>query len=237
MNGQWRADPEASWTASERRIMTCCSHCGATALHFGQRVAERDRARYRRRGPDPTTRLLLEELRPVARPGDTLLDIGGGIGVIGLELRASGLQEVVLVEAAPSYLAVAQDLFAGAFQPDQFRLVPGDFAGMPQPLTADIVTLDRVVCCYPDFRTLLARAAASSRGTLALSYPKDRWYVRLVVATQNLVRRLTRNDFRAFVHPATEMAAVLSRAGFRRLGRRSTLAWCVDRWARSPRVI
>jgi tRNA1(Val) A37 N6-methylase TrmN6 len=216
--------------------MPCCSHCAATALHFGAKAAENDRARYQRRGPDPTTKLILEQLRPIARPGDTLLDVGGGIGVIGLELQTSGLQEIVLVDAAPSYLAAAERLFANAASSAQFRVMPGDFADLVPPLTADIVTLDRVVCCYPDYSALLERAAASARGTLALSFPKDRWYVRLAVAAENLVRRLTGNAFRTFVHPAAAMTALLRRAGFRHIGRRTTLAWCVDHWVRSTAV-
>ena len=94
--------------------MSCCSHCAATASKFDPKHAENDRARYQRRGPDPTTRLIVEQLRTVTRPGDTLLDVGGGIGVIGLELQPSGLRHIVLVDAAPGALSVAERLFANA---------------------------------------------------------------------------------------------------------------------------
>lgn len=216
--------------------MTRPCSCAATASQFGGRCAQRDRARYERHGPDPTTRLLLDELRPVTHRGDTLLDVGGGIGVLGLELQAAGLREVVLVEAAPPYLAVAQDLFARSARAAQFRGVPGNFAEITPPLAAEIVTLNRVVCCYPDFATLLRAAAASARGVLALSFPKDRWYVRLALGVENLTRRVTGNAFRAFVHPPSEMAAVLSGAGWRRPGQRFTLTWCVERWGRADAV-
>jgi len=213
--------------------MPCCSYCAASMLVFDQKRAENDRARYQRRGPDPTTKLILDQLRPITRPGNTLLDVGGGIGVIGLELQTSRLREIVLVDAAPSSLSVAQRLFADSGASAQLRVVPGDFVDLSTPLKADIVTLDRVVCCYPDYVALLERAAASARSALALSFPRDRWFVRVRVAVENFVRRLRRNAFRTFVHPEAAMMAILRGGGFRHIGRRTTLAWCVDHWERS----
>jgi magnesium-protoporphyrin O-methyltransferase len=213
--------------------MACTCDCEATASHFGGRRADRDRARYERHGPDATTRLLLEQLRPVVHPGDTLLDVGGGIGVLGLELQASGLREVILVEAAPTYFTVAQELFGRSAPATRLRVLPGDFTAITPPPTAEIVTLDRVVCCYPDYARLLQAAASCARGVIGLSFPRDRWYVRLVFRLENLIRRVTGNGFRTFVHPPTAMAAVLTSAGWRRLGQRATLVWSVERWGRA----
>jgi magnesium-protoporphyrin O-methyltransferase len=215
--------------------MTCCSHCTATAAHFDRRIAEQDRSRYRRRGPDPTTRFLLEELRSLPLSGRTLLDIGGGIGVIGLELASAGLRDVLLIEAAPHYLAVAREEFERRSGPTTFRTLPGNFVDHDPPPSADVVTLDRVVCCYPDFPALLDRAAASSRSVLALSFPRDRWYVRVVVALANLLRQVTGHPFQVFVHPPADMAAVLQAAGLRRVSHRTTLAWAVECWDRPAR--
>jgi tRNA1(Val) A37 N6-methylase TrmN6 len=160
------------------------------------------------------------------------LDVGGGIGVIGLELQTSGLQQIVLVDAAESSLSVAERLFANAESSAKFRVVPGDFVDILPPLTADIVTLDRVVCCYPDYVALLERASASARKTLALSFPRERWFVRMRVAAENFFHRLTRNAFRTFVHPEAAMTALIRGAAFRRIRRRTTLAWCIDHWER-----
>jgi len=216
--------------------MSCCSHCAATASKFDPKHAENDRARYQRRGPDPTTRLIVEQLRTVTRSGDTLLDVGGGIGVIGLELQPSGLREIVLVDAAPGALSVAERLFANARSSARFQTLTGDFVDFPEPLTADIVTLDRVVCCYPDYVALLERAAASARRTLVLSFPRDRWFVRLRVAAENFFNRLRRNAFRTYVHPEAAMIAVIRAAGFDLVVRRSTLEWYIDHWGRSASI-
>src|SRR5262249_31675494 len=136
-------------------LMTCACHCASAVSAFDAKRADSDRKRYERKGPDPTTRLLLAELRSVTRAGDTLLDGGGGVGVIGLERASAGLGEVVHVEAAPAFLAMAQRLFAEGARPARFRQIPGDFAELTPRPTGDLVTLDRVVCCYPDMRGLL----------------------------------------------------------------------------------
>src|SRR5204863_2513747 len=137
-----------------------------------------------------------------------------------------------LVDAAQSYLSVADRLFANAVSSARFRVVPGDFVDLQPPLTADIVTLDRVVCCYPDYVALLERAAASARRTLSLSFPRDRWFVRLRVAAENSFHHLTRNAFRTFVHSEAAMIALIRGAGFSLVERRTTLEWYVDHWER-----
>lgn len=63
--------------------MDCCAHCAATEQVIGPKTAEADLRRYRRRGPDPSTCLILEELRRLPLAGVSLLDVGGGIGVSG----------------------------------------------------------------------------------------------------------------------------------------------------------
>ncbi|HEY6195610.1 MAG TPA: class I SAM-dependent methyltransferase [Candidatus Eisenbacteria bacterium] len=213
--------------------MDCCAHCAATGELFGPKVAESDLRSYRKKGPKPTTRLILEELRRRPLEGAHLLDVGGGIGVLGLELLAAGFGGVVEVDASPAYLAVARRQFGERGWAERAVLLAGDFAALvtpPEP--ADVVTLDRVVCCYPDFESLLVRAAGCTRRLLALSYPRDRWYVRWAIALENLWRRITRNAFRSFVHPPARIAAVLERASLRRVARSGNATWVVELYAR-----
>ncbi len=157
--------------------------------------------------------------------------------MLDLELhRLIGLRETVLVDAAPDYVAVARELRAKDPQPERFRAIEADFTEISPPLMAAIVTLDRVVCCYPDFSTLLRTAAQSANRVLVLSYPRDRWYIRLVFMFENLTRRLTRNPFRTFVHPPEAITQILESAGLRRAGQRSTFIWLVESWSRTGTV-
>src|SRR6266568_177972 len=154
--------------------MTCCTGPCAAAAHFNPKKADRDLRRYQRHGPDPSTRMLLSQLRRWQLQGLHLLDVGGGIGIIAAELAGAGLAGVTIADASAGYLAAARRHLAscGASRAAQFIL--GDFAataaGLPD---ADIVTLDRVVCCYADVEALLRGAAARARRIVAFTYPRD----------------------------------------------------------------
>src|SRR6266568_253393 len=153
--------------------MACCTGPCAAAAHFNPKKADRDLRRYQRRGPDATTRILLSELRRWPLQGFHLLDVGGGIGVIAVELAGAGLASVTLADASAGYLEVARRHLAsrGASLPAQFIL--GDFATTAGSLPdADVVTLDRVVCCYPDVEALLRGASARARRMVAFTYPR-----------------------------------------------------------------
>lgn len=87
-------------------VMQCCPRYCTAEAKFNSKVAERDLRRYRRRGA--TTKLLLAELHCSPLQGASILDIGSGIGVIGMELANSGGQSATFVEASPAYFEVAR---------------------------------------------------------------------------------------------------------------------------------
>ena len=101
---------------------------------------------------------------------------------------------------------------------------------------AAIVTLDRVVCCYPDAEALLRGAASRTRRLLAFSYPRDRWYMSILTVLENFSRRLRGNPFRTFAHPPERMGAVLEAAGLERVARQGTLVWVLDLYRRRETV-
>jgi 2-polyprenyl-3-methyl-5-hydroxy-6-metoxy-1,4-benzoquinol methylase len=209
--------------------MVCCTGYCAAAAQFDSKVAERDLRRYRRRGADATTRLIVAELRRWPLEGRHLLDVGGGIGVISCELADTRLASATMVEASPAYLEVARREVGLKFGSRPIQFILGDFAVIAGTLPdADVVTLDRVVCCYPDAEALLGAAAARTRQLLALTYPRDRWDVRTMIALENLWLRLTGKKFRAFVHSPEQMAAVLEASGLMRTTQRGTLVWMLD---------
>jgi 2-polyprenyl-3-methyl-5-hydroxy-6-metoxy-1,4-benzoquinol methylase len=213
--------------------MVCCTGYCAAETQFNQKVAKRDLRRYRRRGADATTRLMLAELRRWPLEGRHLLDVGGGIGVISGELADTRVASAVTVEASPAYLEVARREVQPKYGSRPTQFVLGDFAVIAGTLPdADLVTLDRVVCCYPDAEVLLVAAATRTRQVLAFTYPRNRWYVRTMFALGNFWLRLTGKKFRAFVHPPEQMAAVLEAAGLVRDARRETLVWTLDLYRR-----
>lgn len=214
--------------------MTCCPQCVAADKKFGRKTAERDRRRYQRHGPDGTTRGIIAAVRSLGLQDATLLDVGGGIGVIQHELLGEEVAHAVLVEAASAYVAVAREETEARGNGVKTQFFVGDFASIAEHVPdADLVTLDRVVCCYPDYNRLLTVSAARCRKALALSYPRNRWAVRLVIAAENFGRQLVRDPFRTFVHPPEEMDRVLTTAGLTLAKTKQSLAWRVALYTRS----
>jgi magnesium-protoporphyrin O-methyltransferase len=200
---------------------------------FDRRTAEGDRDRYRRSGPDRTTRQLLELVRPYAGLGATVLDVGGGIGVVDHELLRTGAGHAVLAEASPAYLEVAREEARRANLLDRLEFVDGDFVHRASEIdVADIVTLDRVVCCYPDAEGLVSRSAAHARRVLGLVLPRDGWFARIAVRVLNLGPWFRRSAYRAYVHPNALVDRLVEREGLRRVAETGTLFWRVVAYER-----
>ncbi len=214
-------------------MSSCCSEfCSRAGSHFDAGRAESDLRRYLKKGLAPTA-CLIRDLVLGAGGGRTLLDIGGGIGALTFELMNRGFANGTIVEASQAFVDAARGEAERRGQFGRISVEHADFvvAGRSVP-QADVVVLDRVVCCYPSLAPLFEEALRHSRRLLALSYPRDRWHVRHVAGIQNLLRAIFRNPFRFFVHPPSQIRTLASRHGFECLRRKETFTWCVEIYAR-----
>ena len=140
-----------------------------------------------------------------------------------------GFSRAVVVDASSAYLAAASEEAARRGRTASTELVHGDFLVVASQLApSTVVTLDRVVCCYPFYEPLLEQALQLAEHGVAFSYPRDRWFVRLGIWLENALRRRRGNPFRTFVHPPLEMTRMIERAGFTLASRRRTLSWSSD---------
>lgn len=202
--------------------MSCCQ---ALASEFDERRVAKELSAYRRSGPEPTTRALLQALRREGARG-TLLDVGGGLGAIPAALVEDGIVAAVNLEASPAYLEASRTLAVEGGYLDRLDHRLGDFVALAPTLEpADVVTLDRVICCYPALEPLVELSAARARALYGFVVPRDRWLVRLGNAIRNLGRRLVGNPFRTYIHPIRRIDGILRRGGLepRSLGR--TFSW------------
>ncbi len=144
-----------------------------------------------------------------ALAGTRVLEIGGGIGRIQAELLEVGAGQGEIVELVRAYEPYARELARekGLEGRTSFQVV--DILERPDAVEpADIVVLNRVVCCSPDGVALAAAAGRLARRTLVLSFPRDVFWIRAGVRMLNAGLWLTRNPFRVFVHrPAALFAA------------------------------
>ena len=193
--------------------MTGAGCCGVADV-FDDAKARTDLDKYRRRGPSHSTALLLAALRDAHETLDTLLDVGGGVGAIAHEMLASGMSHATLIDGSTSYLAAAREESGRRSTTERLRIRAGDFVEIAADVdAADVVTLDKVVCCYEDMDTLLASSAARARRLYGITYPRDAWWMHLFIAAENTVTRWKGGTFRGFVHARTAIDAALRRAG------------------------
>ncbi len=213
--------------------MACC---GADLLdrQFGAKRAAADLRRYRRRGLLPTTAFLLRGLEPNLPAGATLLDIGGGVGVLHHELLDRGVSLAWELEPSTAFVQAAAEEAGRRGHGGRVEFINADVRQAADRLpAADVVTLDRVVCCDPDFESLLPIALGRARRLFAYSYPRARGITRAWIAVRNAVREVRGNQFRAFVHPPDRMEALVRAAGFQRIFQARNAVWYAGVYSRT----
>jgi hypothetical protein len=196
----------------------CCSVPRGYETLFGERSARRDAKRYRRKGLDETGKRIVDFLRDRGVAGATIVEIGGGVGAIEVELLGAGAERAVNVELSPYYEETARALWRETGVEDR-----ADYVVAP----ADAVVMHRVVCCYPDYDALVGAAAERSRRYLVMSFPRERLLSRAFVGALNAVARLLRWEHRSFVHPVAEIVAAAERRGLSRASESDGLIWRV----------
>ena len=205
-----------------------CTQCRGIVQEFNSSVARRELRRYRRRGPRGTTRTLVDLLRSEGVRGRTFLDVGGGVGVIQHELMASGASSGADVDASPAYLAACRDEATRRGYDQSISYLQGDLidvASFVDP--ADIVTLDRVLCCYPDMPALVDASASRARRVYGVVIPRESRLMRFAVRTINFIQTLRRRPFRVFVHASADVDARVTAHGLDKRYHGHSLFWQV----------
>jgi SAM-dependent methyltransferase len=214
-------------------VGSCCGFGSIAERHFTEQIAMRELTHYRKEGPNPTTRLLRDALVSAGRTSGSLLDIGAGIGAMSFELVDAGIDSAVGVDASSAYIDAARHEAERRGRSASVQFVHGDFLSTaPQLRGAKIVALDRVVCCYPEYVTLLVAALEHAEECLVLSYPRNLAHVRLAVVIENVTRRIKGDPFRTFVHSTAGMERLIVRAGFQLVSRNCTWMWAADVYVR-----
>jgi SAM-dependent methyltransferase len=202
--------------------------CGPEVLdrQFGPARAAADLRRYRRRGPIAATGLLLRGLEASLPAAATLLDIGGGVGVVHHELLDRGVSRAWEVDPSAAYLQAAAEEAERRGHTERVEFINAEVREVASRLpVADVVTMDRVVCCDPVYESLLHIALGKARRLFAYTYPRAHWAIRAGNALQNAARGLRGSQFRVFVHSPDQMEALVRDAGFDRIFQAQSPVW------------
>ena len=210
--------------APKLAAMPRCCEPGDLDGIFTTGRAEADARGYRRKGLRGEARAIVEIVRAAGISGRTVLEVGGGVGAIQIELLRAGAASATNVELSRSYEASAHALNEEAGIADRVTRQIGDFVVEAQRIApADVVVLHRVVCCYPNVDALARAAADHARSLLVLTLPVERWWMRFAALAINLWPRITGSKFRFYVHPSASIIAAAAASGLRlreRRGRR-----------------
>src|SRR6267378_1076009 len=191
----------------------CCSPKGYRWV-FSERSARSEARKYRRRGLDGTSRRIVDFLKTQGVEGKTVLEVGGGIGAIQIELLKAGAARALSVELTPTYEEVAAGLLREAEVSARVERRVMDFAEAADQVDgADVVIMNRVICCYPDMPRLAGAAADHARQLLVMSYPTGAWWMRIGLGLGNFLLWLLRREFHVFVHPPSEIIATTKGRG------------------------
>jgi hypothetical protein len=208
-------------------LPACCNRRAYEEL-FDAKEAWKDARDYRRRGLDGTARRLVDFLRGRGVAGRTVLEVGGGVGAIQLELLRAGATRAVNVELSPAYEEAARDLADEAGLSDRLERRVMDFAQEADSVdSADIVLMHRVVCCYPDADTLVSASARRANEFLGLVFPRAGWWIRLGAWVGNRWFRFRKCDFRVYAHPPDVVLGIAEARGFRPVLNERGLIWQV----------
>ena len=191
----------------------CCDPI-AYRRFFNNKDAQRRLRRYRKGGLDPLAKSMVNFLASQDIAGASLLEVGGGVGDLQVELLKAGVGHATNVELSAGYEETAKEMIAAEGLTDRITRHLGDFVEDQDKFEpADIVVLNRVVCCYPWMDRMMSAATSKTGRYLGLAFPKEKWFMKTTIGLANTFMAATRCDSRAFVHSVDEMESIATRAG------------------------
>ena len=203
--------------------------CQGIEIKFDRKYVDKKLKKYREEGPKKTTIQLIDALRSEGIQGMSLLDIGGGVGDIQHGLLKSGVSHAIDAEGSTAYSEACQEEAEIQGHADKIKHIPGNFVDLADSIPeADIVTLDRVICCYDDMPKLVGLSAQKVKKYYGVVYPRDKWWVKLVNEIYyNFRNWLTGNPMRNYVYSTETVEAVIQKNGLERRFHRNMGAWQV----------
>ncbi len=213
-------------------MTACCCHAQSAGRFFSF-FARRARQRFKRKGFEPSQKQLMAGLEQVGYREASVLDSGCGVGHLHQTLLEQGASATVGIDLAPKMLSEAKDWANERGLGDRVNYVEGDFMTLDERIdNADICLLDKVVCCYPDAQGLVRKSLAKTKRVYGLTYPRDRWFIRLGAEVIACLLWLIRSDFRSYVHDPVQIERWISGDGFEKRFEDQTAAWLTQVYVR-----
>ncbi len=213
--------------------MNCCTAINADTGRFFSRFAGFHRLRFRLFGFERTQRQLIRGIQAAGIGGATLLEIGCGPGYLHRTLLRLGASRATGVDLSEAMLAIARAGAQAESLVERTDYRRGDFAQMANEVPdADLVVLDKVICCYPDWGSLVDCSLLKARRLYAFTIPRDRALTRTGVKAMRWGLRRFGCCYQPFIHDPAQIEARILAGGFRRTYEARTAGWLTRVYAR-----
>lgn len=213
--------------------MQCCQPPSGAAARFFSWFARRSGRHYRKKGLGKVQQQLASAIEDAGIEGASLLEIGCGVGYLHQFLLKHGAVRATGVDLSEKMLAEAGALAAEQSLIDRTTYVLGDFVTLAEDVPgADVTILDKVVCCYPDARTLVHRSLKKTGRVYALTYPRAHLLNRVITELEALCMKIIRCDFRPYVHDPDSIEQWIEAGGFRKRRQHQSLIWLTQVYVR-----
>jgi len=178
----------------------CCPHSKSGGRIFSF-FARSYRRRFAKKGFEPSQLQLMAGLKQAGYKNVTLLEVGSGVGYFHQVLLEQGAKSAVGIELARDMLKEARSWAIEKGLADRTEYIQGDFIDLlDQVEPAEVTILDKVICCYPFAELLINSSTAKTRRVYAVTYPRNRWFIKAAIEIMAFLLKLSGSDFRAFVH-------------------------------------
>ena len=214
--------------------MSCCCPHSNSANRFFSFFASRYRRRFEKKGFEPSQKQLLEGLQQAGYRDAKVLEIGSGVGHLHQTLLEQGAASAVGIDLASRMVDEAQHWAEVRKLAGRTDYLEGDFMEIHESLSgADVTVLDKVVCCYPDADGLVHASLKKTNRVYALTYPRNRWYIRTMMGISAFMLKLVRSDFRPYVHDPEVIEKWITETGFSKAYQNNNMVWLTQVYVKS----
>jgi magnesium-protoporphyrin O-methyltransferase len=204
--------------------MSCCSADGADK--FFSKQAKRYAKKFRKKGLDKASQHIVEGLIKLGVDSKSLLEIGCGVGGLHLTLLKQGAASAQGVEVSKGMLGAAKTIASEMGLAEKVTYHCGDFVELNGDISqADIVVMDKVICCTTDPVRLIQKSAVYTKSVLAVSYPRKSLLAKVVFAVPSKLGELLRWSFRPYYHHPTLIEKIIEGFGFSDVFSSTTIIW------------
>lgn len=193
---------------------------------FDTKRARQEMDEYLKSGPKKSTNYILDPLREHSQSTNSLMDIGSGVGAIIWELLDKGVDRAVYLEISPGYSHVFKEQMKTRSYQNQIQVEMGDFTELHKGLPkVDIVTLDKVICCYGDYKPLVELSLQKCKRLYAYTIPRNVWWVKAVHGVETIIKSFQKNHLHTLIHSTSDIEQKVISAGFKKIYQKFNREW------------